>query len=404
VRSVIHELPDFGVKVTESQEDLRLGLARLKLDGAAATTELASADVPVGDNVRAYWTGALKSIHALGGPEPTNLDVFLEALRSRFAGLDGGWRPTIGKNRDFWDIEGLPYISGGGSPSKVPEPAEQPTPTQRGYDTSAPLGAGIRVGIADTPIFPSPALAGHYVDYGTGFDPDGKLGPAAGHATFIAGLVLQRAPRAVLIVQPVLDMAAHRSSWDLATGLMTFLDTDRRVDVLPLAFGTYSRDGRPPLVLTRAMERLAPYTVVLAAAGNHGEEKEPEEVEPGQLSRRTATYPAAIDGVCAVAAAKDYGGTLASFTPPALPWMQLAAPGQNVQSLYLDGNVLLRSTDTEPTPFKGWARWSGSSFAVATVAGEIARRASQGQPAREALNDILAGNAESTGIYPVHAP
>src|SRR6185295_4548123 len=47
VRSVIHELPDFGVKVTESQEDLRLGLARLKLDGAAATTELASADVPV---------------------------------------------------------------------------------------------------------------------------------------------------------------------------------------------------------------------------------------------------------------------------------------------------------------------------------------------------------------------
>jgi len=395
VRLVGNELTNFGVAVTEEEVDSRLGLGRLTLTGAAVSADEATSDPGISDVVRSYWTKALESIVAGGGPPPTNLDVCLSALRSRFADEYGGWIPTMGKNRDISDIEGLPYISGGGA-SKVPELSSAPTLGRAG----SPEGAGVRVGIADTPIFPHPQLAGRYKNLGEEFHPDDEVRPAAGHATFIAGLVLQRAPGASLLVRSVLDRRALGTSWGVATSLMCFLDEENRVDVIPLAFGTYARDGRPPLVLARAVERLAPHTVVLAAAGNHGEEEPPELAEPGQLTNRTVVYPGGNDGVYAVAAAET-NGKLASFSPPLLPWFQLSAPGVNVQSLYLYGPVLTNPYEQAPY-FTGSACWSGSSFAVATVAGEIAKRTVPGhRTAHEALADLLAGKACEDGIRPV---
>ena len=399
VQLVGSALTDFGVTVTGTESNDRLGLGRLLLTGAAVSAEDASTDAGVADAVQPYWEQALKVIADGGGPAPSNLDVCLAAIRERFADSYGGWYPTMGKNRDIADIEGLPYISGGGSTSKVPEPA--PAHALQRADSARPTG--VRVGVADTPIFANPQLAGRYLNFGDELRPEGEVRPAAGHATFIAGLVLQRAPGALLVVRPVLDQRARGTSWDVATALMDFLDDDKRVDVLPLAFGTYARDGRPPLVIARAVERLAPHTVVLAAAGNHGEE--PEVAAPGQLTNRTVTYPAAIDDVCAVAAAKA-DGTLASFSPPRLPWFKLSAPGVDVESLFLDGPVVTCPDATDPDQraprFTGWARWSGSSFAVATVAGEIARRTVPGRrTAHEALDEIIAGADGDDGICPV---
>lgn len=394
LRLVGGALADFGVEVLKEDVDGRLGLGRLTLSGEAASADTATTDPGLAGAVRTDWVQALGAILVGGGPAPTNLDVCLAAMRSRFAAAYGGFQPTMGKNREIADIEGLPYISGGGT-SKVPVPAG---PVELDRPESAADDC-VRVGVADTPIFAHPQLTGRYDDATDAeFYPDGTAQPAAGHATFIAGLVLQRAPGAFLVVRPVLDAGARGTSWAVARSLMAFLDEENRVDVLPLAFGTYARDGRPPLVLARAVERLAPHTVVLAAAGNHG--AEPATAEPGRLTRRTVAYPAAIDGVCAVAAA-DTNGELASFSPPVLPWFQLKAPGVEVASLYLHGPVQT-GPDGDPEKFAGFARWSGSSFAVATVAGEIAKRTVPGRrTAREALDDILAGAAREDGIDPV---
>lgn len=390
------ELINFGVKRVAKETDGRLGLGRMTLEGRAVTADLATTDPGLTKTVESFWDQALDSIRVAGGPQPTNLDVCLKALRLRFADCYGGWYPTMGKNRDIADIEGLPYISGGGSVSKVPTlPNADYSPGLQLGDS--PAGTGVRVGIADTPIYANPRLVGRYLNLGVGFRPEAQLPPAAGHSTFIAGLILQRAPRASLIVRPVLDMHAHSTSWGVATSLMGFLAEDSAVDVLPLALGTYARDGQAPLVLARAIERLAPHTVVLAAAGNHGEEKDRGQVEPGQLTNRTVTFPAALEDVCAVAA-DGPDGKLAEFSPPLLPWMQLAAPGVDLLSTYLDARVLTKLG--EPTEkFDGLACWSGSSFAVATVAGEIARRTVPGRvTARQALEEILAGAAAQDGI------
>jgi hypothetical protein len=57
------------------------------------------------------------------------------------------------------------------------------------------------------------------------------------------------------------------------------------------------------------------------------------------------------------------------------------APGEQVRSIYLDGPVRLRVlrdgqlADGETIDFSGFATWSGTSFAAATVSGEIARLA-----------------------------
>ncbi|WP_250038032.1 S8 family serine peptidase [Paractinoplanes maris] len=391
---VSEELIHFGVTVDgEPDRNQRLGLGRLRLKGLAVEDTAATTDpgAGVGDDARGHWKKALGAILAGDGPEPTNLDVCLAAMRSWFAGKYGGFVPAFGKNRGLQDVEGLPYISGGGV-SKVPTLPRTPPPAIG--RVGSPDGAGVRVGLADTPIFANAQLEGRYDKDVATFVPEGVVKPASGHATFIAGLVLQRAPGAFLVVRPALGTDAHGTSWDVATSLMAFLDEKNRVDVLPLALGTYTMDGRPPLVLTRAMERLTSRTVVVAAAGNHG--KEPFSGPPGQLTSRTVTHPASEPRVCAVAAA-DADGKLAEFSPPDLPWFQLKARGVDVSSLYLDARVQI-DADQEPERFEGFASWSGSSFAVATVAGEIARRTVPGRvTAREALDQILAHGAD--GIW-----
>ena len=46
----------------------------------------------------------------------------------------------------------------------------------------------------------------------------------------------------------------------------------------------------------------------------------------------------------------------------------------------------------ETTCFRGYARWSGTSFAAATVTGAIAARTSPDEsPARTALTELVAG-------------
>jgi len=332
------------------------------------------------------------------------LDRILWGLRAIFADRYAGWSPTVGKNRFVGSVLGAGEVSHGGVGAPMPGGevshgqistggvgAPMPSgevshgsvgvPTWvEGWAQPAPRpsgpGRGVRVGVLDTGLFRHPWLAGGWAARFSDIIPDGAVVPEAdGHATFITGLVLSRAPGALVEVRQILRPDGTADSWSVAEGIVRF--GHHGLDVLNLSFVCYTEDGEPPLVLATAMDRLDPDVVVVAAAGNHG--------EIGGQGVKPA-WPAALDDVIAVGVAEN-AGRRAEFSPNA-PWVDLHTEGVDLRSTFL---MRARPTAGDPpTNFQGWAIWSGTSFAAALVSGAIAAGVDPGLVSgREAARDIL---------------
>jgi hypothetical protein len=337
--------------------------------------------------------------------EPSNLNRLLYCLR-RMIGKDyGGWFPAMGKNRDMESVAGQPHLSGTADEYPEPEPRPAAIAVQEGE-------TAVRVGILDTKLYAHEDLA-NYVPYeDTLLTPEELAKPLphyAGHCTFITGLVHRYAPSATLDVRWVLgNERATATAWDVARAMVGFKGSGVRI--LCLALGGYSNDNKPPLVLTRAIDRLTPEILVVAAAGNRarreatGDEPPPsaDAGAPAWVERRPM-WPGADPDVVAVGAAGLVDGTVtpADFSPT-LPWMDLAAPGAGVISTFLKGPVFIDGKPPYPDGDKdfehGYAKWSGTSAAVAIVAGRLATLASHlGGDADEALKRLRAGAKDASG-------
>lgn len=369
-------LQRLGVGFEEADRHPGLGLALLRLadEAAAADTlerELRREDGPV---------------EAAGAPDATAMDRVLRALRQLFAHRYAGWSPTVGKNRLVGQVVGGGKISHGGGPD--------PVPTDRRLSVrEAGPGRGVRVGVLDTSISAHPWLSGGWVaapasvlgeDAPAGGDARAAV---AGHATFVAGLVLSQAPGCVVEARQVLsDGDGAADSWTVAREIVELGAAG--LDVLNLSFVCFTEDGRAPMALAAAVDRLDPRTVVVAAAGNHGDLEREE--TPGD--RRKPAWPAALDHVVATGAA-DGEGRAAAFTPADVPWVDVLAPGVDVVSTFLHGPVRLGAAGgSDPADFGGWATWSGTSFAAGLLSGAIAAGTVPGRvPARQAWHDLQRG-------------
>lgn len=396
------ELARLSVVVRERARDNRLGLALLDLENLTESTVVGQAGP--------------------GFDQSTVLDLVLVELRERFMARFGGWIPKMGKNRVVHGVHGLEHISGGGAGDPHPEPAgphRRPVAPAAGRTVPAAgahppgqarsaRGDDARVGVLDTQIYPHDRLLGRFIAPSAALiDTDRSpavFSPWAGHATFVSGLIVDRAPAAELEVRQVLsDADATASTWDVATEMVSFAEYD--IDVLNLSFGCFTVDGQPPLLLARAVELLAPSMVLVAAAGNHGNVT-PSPARP-ELTPRTPVWPAAFDDVVAVGA-HDGSGQVAPFTPKDAPWIDLLAPGVDIRGDYLTGRVLIRPNGS-PTSgaheerFDGTAIWSGTSFAAAYVSGVVAGRTVRGRrsahDARDELLRLAAGHS-TEGIMP----
>src|SRR5579863_2369908 len=380
-----------AVVVADQQRNDRLGLALLTLQGVA------------------------------------DLDLLIYAVREDFQKAFDGWVPTMGKNRVIEPVRGLPYIGGGGEgdpylggngdprtsstsgsgPDAVLPMASPPGWPQRANNS----GRDIRVGVLDTRLYPNEWLTGGDEAPASALlqmPTDGSLLPAsAGHATFIAGLILRAAPEAQLVIRPVLDANAVGRVWDVAEKMVSFLGSG--VNILNLSFGCYTDDGQPPLVLARAVSLLSAELLLVAAAGNHGNidqlraENSPlaNQAWTKGLTSRTPVWPAAFDQVIAVGATD--GDSLASFSPRT-PWVNLTAPGVDVESTYLTGEVKLATPTSQGNStqkFSGTAYWDGTSFAAAAVSGALAATIRPGWPdPRQALESIYASPGYGIRPYP----
>ena len=187
-------------------------------------------------------------------------------------------------------------------------------------------------------------------------DRGGRLDVQAGHGTFISGVIRQQCPDARIHHRGALTSYGDGDDASIVAAIERAIGGGRhRFDVVVMAFGTYTETPDPPPMAT-AIERLLGGSVVVASAGNDA------------TSRHT--YPAALPGVVAVGAL-DRGGR-AAFSNFG-PWVDACTPAVDVVSTFFD-DVDDRDEDGElREQYRGWARWSGTSFAAPKVAGVIAQ-------------------------------
>jgi hypothetical protein len=319
-----------------------------------------------------------------------DLDPLLTALRAQFAGEHGGWRPTVGKNRYLGQVfggDGIVNHGTGGRPSWTADDTPFPARTDG-------AGAGVVVGLLDTPIWPHRWLAGGWVGGPADQLPDtGEYAPADGHATFLTGLILSQAPSARVLVRHVLPAGGQGAeAWTVAKEIVRLGNSG--IDVLNLSLICQTEDGDAPLTLRAAVDRVPPNVVIVAAAGNHGALSTDPVDGPPVLDPRSPAFPAALDRVIAVGASTR-DGRITPFTPRDAQWVELVALGDEVVSTYLDGAV--RQDDHTVDLFTGWARWSGTSVSAALISGAIAARVKPGTTPRDALRQLYHGRRIQPG-------
>jgi subtilisin family serine protease len=204
-------------------------------------------------------------------------------------------------------------------------------------------------------------------------DGDGMLDRAAGHGTFISGIVRRLAPQTEIHVEGVLSSFGDGDDFEIAKGIEDLL---ARVapELVNLSFGAFTENDEPPLTLANAVSALqSSGAVVVASAGNDG-------------SCRVA-WPAALPGVIAVGALDCTNWAWFSNHGP---WVDASAPGVDVLSTFVwhDGPASPFNS-LDPDLYNGWATWSGTSFAapkvVAAIANEMVRTGCTASEAADAV-------------------
>jgi Subtilase family len=236
-------------------------------------------------------------------------------------------------------------------------------------------GAGVRVAVLDSGVVAGhPWLGARAVPLDPAADVEqpevqnGALQHSSGHGTFIAGVVLQCAPGAQVVAKRVFGGNGLTSDTELGAALRA-LPADVQVINLSLGATTHSNVGLPDTqAALQELSQRQPRPVVVAAAGNDGVTQE--------------TYPAAFKDVIAVGAQQAPGGGRACFSNHG-SWVDACAMGRSVHSTFfedLDATpeqippTCLPGPPPGPQQFRGFAKWSGTSFAAPCVAGAIAAR------------------------------
>jgi subtilisin family serine protease len=246
-------------------------------------------------------------------------------------------------------------------------------------------GSGVRVAVVDTGIDPAAVeasngwLGGIEVDDGPGGNrdlldsvpaPDGFLDDAAGHGTFVAGVLRQLAPACEVTAVKALDSDGVGTEFAVAEALFDLAETETPPQVVNLSLACLASETLAPIAMSAALEALRerhPDTVIVAAAGNDGS--------------AVPTWPAAHKAVLSVGAVE--GQRPARYSNHGY-WVDFSVPADGVVSTYVRGTRVLQTGErVEHTG--AYAAWSGTSFAAPQVAGRIAVLMSEGAPASEAI-------------------
>lgn len=231
------------------------------------------------------------------------------------------------------------------------------------------------------------------------------LEDGAGHGTFVAGLILKEAPTARIRIWGAVDKQHPQlgdedgldslDDFAVATAIRA-LAINPDVLVINLSFGGGVFEDNAPTELKAALDSLDfDRVAVVAAAGNDASDRK--------------AWPAADPRVTSVGAF-DAHHMSTGTTPPRAQfsnygdWVTAYASGVEVRGPFVD----YKETGDDqfpprpPQEFTGWASWSGTSFAAATVSGRIAQLAidqdMHGAQAARALLDAAPKLSENDAL------
>lgn len=275
-------------------------------------------------------------------------------------------------------LRGEPEWFGGPyGPPQLCGAVKGPVPTGTGRD--------VTVAVLDTGITPHPWFTGtqwwpevtpDQLDP-IAADCDYELDAQSGHGTFVAGVVLQKAPNTRLWIERVLDDIGVCDELDLLHALDRVQRREKatgvRADVVNMSLGGYAHHDQPSPLVAEALRRFGSQTVIVTAAGNNASDR--------------PFWPAALKDCVAV------GATKAPFSDRGW-WVDANAPGVDIA-----GPFAQRKPSGELE--LGFAKWSGTSFAAPYVAGAIAQLSNEkGITAREAAEVLL--NTANPSTDPEH--
>jgi len=270
-----------------------------------------------------------------------NRTITLPSLASEPKRIEGAHDATS-PDDPLWLAQYAPHLTG----------ADRVWPTQQGKPdvVVAVIDSGID---GNHPEFQGQLLPGY--DF-SGKEPvPGGDHDGFGHGTHVAGIIGARmnngvgiagiAPACKLLPVRIFDDSGHTS--DGASNAAVVWAVDHGAKVINASWGTPSYSESSKAVYKYAQDH---DVLVVSAVGNTGKEWDP-------------SYPAAYDGVVAVAATTDQDGW-ASFSTWG-DWITLAAPGEGILSTYplAKGN--------------GYRIMSGTSMAAPCVSGVAALVRSQ---------------------------
>jgi hypothetical protein len=202
----------------------------------------------------------------------------------------------------------------------------------------------------DEPFDPTPAHAATPVRA----DGTSVLDFEAGHGTFIAGIIRQICPDAVVTTKGVLSSFGDGDVAGVLAAFAAILDAEGPFDIVVMSFGA-NLVGDEPGAFGRGIMTLLGDALGIAAAGNQ--------------STCRPYFPAALTDVIGVGGlAADGKAWFTNFGG----WVDACAPAIDVTSTFFcDFTETIKGEEFRR--YEQWARWSGTSFAAPKVAAVIAQ-------------------------------
>jgi len=252
-----------------------------------------------------------------------------------------------------------------GHPRGDPKPAARPH--YNPGETAQTDGRLTTVAVVDSGITRHPWLDGHYPARSLRFDlaqwdlSTPQLPVLAGHGLFVAGIVQKYAPQTTILPRRVVDLDGASNDEAVGAAIRDLVADDPDVLNLSLAPGHHDHeegDCPPARSTAKAIDLLQETcgTIVVISAG-YRDEPWPQEQLAAPGDRTVFVGALRADQKAPAAWSDDRDVAI---------W----APGEDTVSFFV--YATMSNGHPASSHFKGWARWSGTSFAAPAVAGAVA--------------------------------